>query len=208
MTLYDLKPRFQALLRPLVGRLAAAGVTANQVTLAAAVVSVAVGVGVAAAVAGDAGGRLVFLALPVWLFVRMALNAVDGMLAREHGQKSRLGAYLNELSDVVSDAALLLPFAVLPVFGAIAVAVVAVLAALSELAGVLGQTVGASRRYDGPLGKSDRALVFGALAFWIGVGGPLPGWLFWLMPVIAVALLATTINRVRAGLAEAAAPPS
>jgi len=208
MTLYELKPRFQALLRPLVGRLAAAGVTANQVTLAAAVVSVVVGVGVAAAVAGDAGGRLVFLALPVWLFVRMALNAVDGMLAREHGQKSRLGAYLNELSDVVSDAALLLPFAVLPVFGAISVAVVAVLAALSELAGVLGRTVGASRRYDGPLGKSDRALVFGALAVWIGVGGSLPGWLFWLMPVIAVALLATTINRVRAGLAEAAARPS
>ncbi len=204
VTLYELKPRFQALLRPMVGRLAAAGVTANQVTFAAAAVSVVVGVGVA----WGADARLVFLLLPVWLFVRMALNAVDGMLAREHGQKSRLGAYLNELSDVVSDAALLLPFAVLPVFGAIPVAVVAVLAALSEMAGVLGQTVGASRRYDGPLGKSDRAFVFGALAFWIGVGGPLPEWLFWLMPVIAVALAATTINRVRAGLAEAAARPS
>lgn len=204
MTLYELKPRFQALLRPLVARLAAAGITANQVTLAAAIVSVVVGVGVA----WGADSRLLFLLLPVWLFVRMALNAVDGMLAREHGQKSRLGAYLNELSDVVSDAALLLPFAVLPVFGAIAVAVVAVLGALSELAGVLGQTVGASRRYDGPLGKSDRAFVFGALAFWIGVGGPLPAWLFWLMPVIAVALTLTTINRVRAGLAEAAARPS
>jgi CDP-diacylglycerol--glycerol-3-phosphate 3-phosphatidyltransferase len=204
MTLYDLKPRFQALLRPLVARLAAAGVTANQVTLAAAALSVAVGVGVM--LAADARG--LFLLLPLWLFVRMALNAVDGMLAREHGQKSRLGAYLNELSDVVSDAALLLPFAVLPVFGAISVAVVAVMAALSEFAGVLGQTVGASRRYDGPLGKSDRAFVLGALAVWIGAGGPLPGWLFWLMPVIAVALLATTINRVRAGLAEAAARPS
>lgn len=202
MTLYELKPRFQALLRPLVRRLAAAGVTANQVTLAAAVVSVGVGV----AVACGADARLAFLALPVWLFVRMALNAVDGMLAREHGQKSRLGAYLNELCDVLSDAALLLPFALLPVFGAIAVGIVAVLSALSELAGVLGQTVGASRRYNGPLGKSDRAFVFGALAFWIGIGGPLPGWLFWLMPVIAVALLVTTINRVRAGLAEAAAP--
>ena len=204
MTLYELKPRFQALLRPIVGRLAAAGVTANQVTLAAAAVSVVVGVGVA----WGADARLAFLLLPVWLFVRMALNAVDGMLAREHGQKSRLGAYLNELSDVVSDAALLLPFTVLPVFGAISVAIVAVLAALSEIAGVLGQTVGASRRYYGPLGKSDRAFIFGALAFWIGVDGPLPAWLFWLMPVIAVALAATTINRVRAGLAEAAARPS
>ncbi len=39
--------------------------------------------------------------LPVWMLLRMALNAVDGMLAREFGQQSRLGAYLNELSDVV-----------------------------------------------------------------------------------------------------------
>ena len=46
----------------------------------------------------------------------MAFNAIDGMLAREFGQKSRLGAYLNELTDVVSDAALYLPFAWLPPF--------------------------------------------------------------------------------------------
>jgi CDP-diacylglycerol--glycerol-3-phosphate 3-phosphatidyltransferase len=204
VTLYAFKPKFQALLRPLVRRLAAAGVTANQVTLAAALGSI--GIGGLVALWADVRG--LFLLLPIWLFVRMALNAVDGMLAREFGQQSRLGAYLNELGDVVSDAALLLPFAVLPPFGAIPVAVVAVLAAVSEFAGVLGQTVGASRRYDGPLGKSDRALVLGALAFWIGIGGPLPGWLYWLMPVIALALAATTINRVRAGLAEAIERPS
>ena len=39
----------------------------------------------------------------------MALNAIDGMLAREFNQKSRLGGYLNEITDVVSDAALYLP---------------------------------------------------------------------------------------------------
>ena len=40
-TIYQLKPAFQNLLRPIVRRLAAAGVTANQVTLAAFVLSVA-----------------------------------------------------------------------------------------------------------------------------------------------------------------------
>jgi len=204
VTLYALKPRFQALLRPLVRRLAAAGITANQVTVAAAGGSVLVGILVAVC----AGRHGLFLLLPFWLFVRMALNAVDGMLAREFGQQSRLGAYLNELCDVVSDAALLLPFAMLPVFGPLVVGIVAVLAAVSELAGVMGQTIGASRRYDGPFGKSDRAFVFGALATWIGVGAPLPGWLYWLMPVAAVALAVTTINRVRAGLAEAASRPA
>jgi hypothetical protein len=110
MTLYALKPKFQALLRPQVERLAARGVTANQVTLLAALVSVLVG----ALVAGFHRTPVIFLLLPVWLFARMALNAVDGMLAREFGQQSRLGGYLNELCDIVSDAALVLPFVLLP----------------------------------------------------------------------------------------------
>ena len=45
----------------------------------------------------------VLLLLPAVLFLRMALNAIDGMLAREHNQKSALGAILNELGDVFSD---------------------------------------------------------------------------------------------------------
>jgi CDP-diacylglycerol--glycerol-3-phosphate 3-phosphatidyltransferase len=198
MTLYALKPRFQDLLRPLAARLAAMGATANQVTVAAAIGSVAV----AAIVIWTAEHKTVFLLLPLWLLVRMGLNAIDGMLAREFGQKSRLGAYLNELCDVVSDAALYLPFAVIASFSPLGVGLVIFLAALSELAGVLGPAVGASRRYDGPMGKSDRALVFGALGFWVGIGGPLPAWLDWLIVLVAVLLMVTVVNRVRGGLAE------
>jgi CDP-diacylglycerol---glycerol-3-phosphate 3-phosphatidyltransferase len=200
ITLYTLKPRFQGLLRPLVRRMAAAGITANQVTIAAALGSVIVGLVVGLAAAEPA----VFLLLPVWLAARMALNAIDGMLAREFGQQSKLGAYLNELGDVVSDAALYAPFAFIPPFGATATGLVIVLALMTEFAGVLGQCVGASRRYDGPLGKSDRALVVGALGFWIGIGGATPDWLAWLMPVIAVLLVLTVANRIRAGLRDAA----
>ncbi len=112
LSTYALKPRFQALLRPVTGALARAGVTANQVTVAAAVVSVALG--------GFVAWRLpdarAFALIPLWMVARMACNAIDGMLAREFGQRSRLGAYLNELADVVSDVALYLPFALLPPF--------------------------------------------------------------------------------------------
>jgi CDP-diacylglycerol--glycerol-3-phosphate 3-phosphatidyltransferase len=190
MSLYSLKPRFQALLRPMVGRLAAAGVTANQVTLAAAIGSVTLGGALLLA------APIWFLLLPLWLLLRMGLNAVDGMLAREHGQKSRLGAYLNELGDVVSDAALIAPFALIPPFGPAWVGLVVVLSVISEFAGVLG----AERRYDGPLGKSDRALLFGALGLWVGLAGALPALAHWIMPVLAALLVATTVNRVRAGL--------
>jgi CDP-diacylglycerol--glycerol-3-phosphate 3-phosphatidyltransferase len=196
-SIYQIKPRFQALLRPLVRALAGAGGTANQVTLAAAALSVAAGI----VLALYGATPQVWLLLPVVLFVRMALNAIDGMLAREHGQKSPLGAFLNELTDVVSDAALYLPFALIaaPVIVVLAV----LLSALTEMAGVVALQVGAERRYDGPMGKSDRAFAFGLIAFLMGIGLPIAPWLSY--AIGAVALLAgwTVINRVRAGLAQA-----
>jgi CDP-diacylglycerol---glycerol-3-phosphate 3-phosphatidyltransferase len=198
MTLYELKPRFQAALRPAVVALAGRGVTANQVTLAALAGSILVG----GLLGLYADAPMVFLLLPAWLFLRMALNAIDGMLAREFNQKSVLGAYLNELSDVVSDAALYAPFALVAPFSPVWVMAVVGLSALTEFAGALGPMVGAARRYDGPLGKSDRAFVFGALGLWVGIGGPLPDWLMWLMPVAAALLALTIINRVRRGVGE------
>ena len=199
MSIYELKPRFQALLRPLVGRLARAGVTANQVTVAACVVSVALGLWLFFGLPG----RWAFALIPLWMFLRMALNAIDGMLAREHGQKSALGAFLNELTDVISDAALYAPFALVAPFSGFWVGAVIVLAGLSEFAGALGPTVGASRRYDGPMGKSDRAFVFGALGLHVALGWPLAGWAAWLMPLLAALVAWTIANRIRRALAEA-----
>ncbi len=197
MSLYALKPAFQARLRPLVGRLAASGVTANQVTVAAAVGSMVVG-----ALPFVIASAAVFLLIPIWLAIRMGLNAIDGMLAREHGQKSRLGGFLNEIGDVVSDAALYAPFALVPAFGAGLVALVVVLAILTEFAGVLGQATGGTRRYDGPLGKSDRALVFGALGAWVGISGAMPAWTAVILWAVVALMVLTTVNRVRASLRE------
>lgn len=197
LTLYQLKPRFQALLRPGVAWLAAHGVTANAVTLAAMLLSLALGAGLC--LAGPQSPQW-FLLLPGWMLARMALNAVDGMLAREFGQQSALGAYLNELADVLADAALFAPFALQPALGWPAVCAVIVLSWVSEMAGALGPMVGAPRQYDGPLGKSDRALLFGALGLWLGLAGSLPAAAFWLMPVAILALVVNMINRIRSGL--------
>ena len=71
MSIYALKPKFQNLLRPLVRALYNRGVTANQVTLAACAVSVAVGL----LLSLGAQVPALFWLLPIWLFVRMALNA-------------------------------------------------------------------------------------------------------------------------------------
>jgi CDP-diacylglycerol--glycerol-3-phosphate 3-phosphatidyltransferase len=62
--------------------------------------------------------------------------------------------------------------------------------------------VGASRRYDGPMGKSDRAFVFGLLGLLVGLGLALHAALPWIWAAMAVLLVATVANRVRKGLAE------
>ncbi|MBS1160962.1 MAG: CDP-alcohol phosphatidyltransferase protein [Proteobacteria bacterium] len=198
LSIYQLKPAFQGILRPLVVRLATTGITANSVTLAAMVLSL--GLGTLLCLAGPTHSQL-FLLLPLWMFLRMALNAIDGMLAREFDQKTPLGAYLNELSDVVSDAALYLPFAFVAPFGGVSIGLLIFLSAVSEMAGALGPMVGAPRQYDGPLGKSDRAFLFGTLGLWLGLAGQLPEIAFWLLPAAWAGIVLNTINRIHSGIA-------
>lgn len=197
-SIYQLKPRFQALLRPTVRRLHERGVTANQVTLAAALVSVLLGL----LLATLAHVAWLFILLPLWMLLRMALNAIDGMLAREFGQQSTLGTYLNELCDVIADAALYLPFALLPGVSPALVVLVVLTATFSEYAGVMGPLAGASRRYDGPMGKSDRAFAFGVLGTGVAFGLLAGAWINGLLLVILALSLYTLYNRVRQGLAE------
>lgn len=198
-SIYQIKPAFQNLLRPLVRRLFAKGTTANQITLLAGIGSILVGVVVAVFVHHP----WVFVLVPIWMLVRMALNAIDGMLAREFGQQSRLGAYLNELCDITADCALILPFALLPGVSLWLVLLATLLALFSEYSGVLGPMVGASRRYDGPMGKSDRAFVLGVVAVGIVPGWISPFWINTVFAVIAMLLVYTLVNRVRQGLREA-----
>lgn len=198
-SIYDLKPRFQALLRPLNASLVGMGVTANMVTLAALVCSLLLG----AALALYPENRLPLLLLPIWLFLRMALNAIDGMLAREHAMQSRLGAVLNEMGDVLSDAALYLPLALVPGVNAILIVTLVLLAVMTEMIGVVGIQVGASRRYDGPFGKSDRAFAFGLLGLLLGLGLAPGNWSDILLAVMLLLSLLTLFNRGRKALEEA-----
>jgi CDP-diacylglycerol--glycerol-3-phosphate 3-phosphatidyltransferase len=196
-SIYGLKPKFQNLLRPVTSGLAHAGVTANQVTLAAVALSFATG-----AVIFHFHNSCALLLLPAVLFIRMALNAIDGMLAREHNQKTSLGAILNELGDVLSDSALYLPLAVVPGFDPLPIVLVALLAVLTEMTSVIGVEVGASRRYDGPMGKSDRAFVFGALGLLLGMNLPIVPIVRFVLWFVFALLLFTIINRARGALKE------
>ncbi len=204
MTIYDLKPKFQDLLRPIVYTLFKAGVSANQVTLAALFLSVFTGV-----LLFFIPNPHLFILLPFVLFIRMALNAIDGMLAREHHQKSHLGAILNELGDVISDIALYLPFVLIFPQAFWWILLILLLAMLTEFIGVIAQAIGASRRYDGPIGKSDRAFVFGALGLCVSLFPQLvtANWLSYLFAALSLLLFYTCYNRIRRALNELSTIP-
>jgi len=195
-SIYRLKPKFQSLLRPIVNWLARIGVTANQVTIAALLLSLTAGHFIRVN-----GGRWLLL-LPAVLFVRMALNAMDGMLAREHNQKTPFGAILNELGDVVADIGLYFPLAFVPGFDPKLVTAVVMLSVLTEMTGIIGVQIGASRRYDGPFGKSDRAFVFGLLGLVMGFGVKLDRIIPYVLLAMILLLVLTIFNRARSALRE------
>jgi CDP-diacylglycerol---glycerol-3-phosphate 3-phosphatidyltransferase len=197
-SIYQLKPAFQNLLRPIVRSLARAKITANQVTVLALLLSVGTGL----AVALGHQQRQILWIVPVLLLVRMGLNAIDGMLAREHNMKTPLGAILNELGDVCSDAALYLPFGLISGIDGRVVVGAVFLAMLTEIAGMVGMGLGAGRKYDGPMGKSDRAVVFSLLSILLAVGISPGWWLNWLWAGISGLSVWTVLNRIRSILQE------
>ena len=112
--------------------------------------------------------------LPFVLLFRMMLNALDGMVATATDKQSPMGVVLNELCDVISDLALFAAFLlILPLFLSLSQPIfpalwiwwlLMILNILIEfIALAVYQAIGA-RPFNGPFGKSDRALYLGLLA--------------------------------------------
>ncbi len=168
MSLYQLKSQFQDQLRPLSDMLVNYGFTANQVTISAVFLSM----GTAYIIAKPAQHQsTLWLLLPTSLFARMAMNAIDGMMAREHGQASKLGGVLNEVGDIIADTALLASLT--PYMDSITLNTnkalanqhhirrFVILSMSTEVLGIVSDACFAVRANQGPLGKSDRAFVLG-----------------------------------------------
>jgi len=192
ISVYKLKPKFQALLQPLLARLHKWGVSPNLLTLLGILLSIAMGI------YAFYGNRLLALILlPLVLLVRMALNALDGMMARQFNMQSKLGAVLNEIGDIVSDIALYYPLYILFKMDPTWIMFFLLLSTLNEFAGLLGQAINGERRYDGPMGKSDRALVVGLLSLLYFFDVPIQLYLTWIWMLIFILLLWSTLRRLR-----------
>jgi CDP-diacylglycerol---glycerol-3-phosphate 3-phosphatidyltransferase len=202
ISIYQLKPKFQRLLAPLLSGLMSLRVTPNQITLFTLCLSLGYGL----ALACFPQRLFLFLGLPFFLLLRMALNAIDGMLANASNQKTPLGALLNEIADQLADVALYLPFALVPGISAPLAALTVIAGLLAEFAGVLALSIGVPRRFDGPMGKSDRAFAYGLLAL-LMAAGVADNWLNALLSAVLILSLWTIVNRLRQAL-RISAPPT
>lgn len=158
ISIYQLKPKFQQLLKPIADRLFKLGITPNQITIASIVLSLFIGIAFWFA----DQQVILFLVVPLGLFFRMALNALDGMMARTYNQQSKFGEVLNELGDIFSDLFIFFPLLKFGSSNMFVVAAFICLAIINEFSGLLGKVINGVRRYEGPMGKSDRAFLVGA----------------------------------------------
>ncbi|WES95705.1 CDP-alcohol phosphatidyltransferase family protein [Chryseobacterium arthrosphaerae] len=199
ISVYKLKPKFQQLLTPVLLFLHKNKITANQITVASILLSVIIGV-----LFWNAGiSKWLFLSLPIGLLVRMALNALDGMMARKFNQTSKLGEVLNEVGDIISDVIIFFPLLKFQPESLYLIVICIILSVINEFAGLMGKIVGKERRYDGPMGKSDRALILGLYGLLMFSGVSISSVSEYIFRIIIILLVISTYTRLKKSLNEA-----
>ncbi|MDB9960463.1 CDP-alcohol phosphatidyltransferase family protein [Oceanihabitans sp.] len=196
ISVYKIKPKFQKLLTPILKGLHKMGVTANQITLASVLLSLFIGIAFWYA----SYYKLLFLVLPIGLFIRMALNALDGMMARMYNQQSKKGEILNELGDVVSDILIFFPLLIYEKSNIYLIIIFICLSIINEFSGVLGKVISGHRQYDGPMGKSDRAFVMGIYGILSFFSIHLGYYAFWVFLPINLLIIMSTFIRIKKSL--------
>jgi CDP-diacylglycerol--glycerol-3-phosphate 3-phosphatidyltransferase len=161
---YAVKPWFRRRLSSTARALARQGVSADRVTTAGVLASMAGGL----AFAGGRLSRWAYLAVPGLALARTAANALDGLVAEQTGTARPAGELWNETADRLGDIALFAGAATVPgVSPALAFSALAA-AELSSYVGVAARAAGGRRRYEGPMGKPDRMLALSLAALVAG----------------------------------------
>jgi CDP-diacylglycerol---glycerol-3-phosphate 3-phosphatidyltransferase len=193
VNLYATKGAVNARLIPLVDRLARAGVTPDQVTLAAVPVAILAG----ACLLASPSVPALLLAVPVLAGVRILLNLVDGNMARRTGRIHARGELYNEVGDRMADIAFLAPAAWLP--GALPHVVLlgVMTGVMASYVGITAKAAGGERIYRGILSKPGRMAllcVTCVVAFVLGPADTRP----WLAfgPLLLLGTTLTLIERI------------
>ena len=159
ISIYKIKPKFQQLLMPLLKLLRRLGISPNSITIFSILLSFVI----AYFFWNMSDNSSYFLIVAFGLLLRMMLNALDGMMARIYNLQSKLGEVLNEVGDIVSDVAI---YFTLIIFESLRIEIAIIfilLSIINEFCGLMAKVISGERRYDGPMGKSDRAFLIGVI---------------------------------------------
>jgi CDP-diacylglycerol--glycerol-3-phosphate 3-phosphatidyltransferase len=159
ISIYKIKPKFQQLLMPLLKLLRRLEISPNSITI----FSILLSFGIAYFFWNTSDNSSYFLIVAFGLLLRMMLNALDGMMARIYNLQSKLGEVLNEVGDIVSDVAIYFPLIIFKSLKMEIAIIFILLSIINEFCGLMAKVISRKRRYDGPMGKSDRALLIGGI---------------------------------------------
>ncbi len=159
ISIYKIKPKFQQLLMPLLKLLRRLGISPNSITIFSILLSFVISYFFWKATYNPP----YFLIVAFGLLIRMMLNALDGMMARIYNLQSKLGEVLNEVGDIVSDVAIYFPLIIFESLRIEIAIIFILLSIINEFCGLMAKLISGERRYDGPMGKSDRAFLIGII---------------------------------------------
>lgn len=162
---YEFKSAFQSFLAPAKEFLIKHRIAPNTITLTSFVCMLILVIGMT-----NIKTRQAFLLVtPVFMLFKIACNALDGLVARETNQRTTLGAWLNESSDLATDVLVIAALFYLSLANNHVWLILLTLIMLIEFTGLAGQFKHNSRRHFGPYSKSDRAIYVSivALALWL-----------------------------------------
>jgi phosphatidylglycerophosphate synthase len=188
--------------------LAAAGASANLISIVGMVCGLLAGLAFAATALpivqgwGEAAWRGLFVAAAALVQLRLLANLLDGMVAVAAGTASPVGELYNEVPDRISDAAALIgagyALGGCPTLGYVA----ACSALFTAYVRAAGKAAGAANDFRGPMAKQQRMFALTALALYLAATpvawqtiGPEPGW-----GVMAVGLAAIALGSVLTAL--------
>jgi CDP-diacylglycerol--glycerol-3-phosphate 3-phosphatidyltransferase len=150
--LYRLKPASQRMVAPVADWLVRRRVPADFVTWLAVPVGAAGGIALAAS---EAVPWLLWL-VPAAAAIRLALNLLDGMIARATGSAHPLGELWNELADRLADVLFIGGLALHPAIDPRLPLLAVVGAVLASYVGITAKAAGGRRQYGGVMSKPGR----------------------------------------------------
>ena len=190
MGIYSIKPKFQRVLEPIESWCVAHHVSPTAINMAGLVFAVLLGL----ALYFSSMQHLLLFLVPVFAFVRTALNALDGLVSRKMGVASGYGEVLNEFSDRISDAVIFMGLAFSEVADTVLGLILVIVILLNSYLSIASKAAGGSRQYGGIMGKADRMFYLSVAAVAIGLTGRVELWDVFLLLSIAGVLI-TLVQR-------------